>query len=423
MKPKKKFLYKILLPKKKKYIYPLLDKGLSKKDLNEGIKILKSGNITMGLKTQKFENIFKKKLKTNYALMVNSGSSANLLAAFASCNPLRKNRFKQGDQALIQALCWPTSLWPLVQTGLKINFIDVDPLTLNVSAEDLIKKVTNKTKLILIINVLGMSPDIKKIRDFCKRKKIILIEDNCESLGARYKNKYLGSFGDFGTFSFFYSHQITSGEGGMIVCNNDKDYEILFALRSHGWLGGTRFYPRRLKNFNYYAKKYPSLDPRYIFVNSGFNLRPTDIQAAIGLNQFNRLKQLIRNRKQNRKLIITCLKKDKRWNNQFEFIEPAKNINPSWMGLPVIINEKYKMQKMKFLSYLDARGIETRPIISGAFTNQPATKLYNLNPSKKKFDNAKSVQELGFLIGLHQKKITKENLSLIKNSFLNIDKV
>ena len=187
MKLKKKFLHNILLPKKKKYVYPLLDNGLSKKDLDEGIKVLKSGNITMGLKTEKFENLFKKKLRTNYALMVNSGSSANLLATFASCNPLRANRFKQGDHALIQSLCWPTSLWPLVQTGLKINFIDVDPSTLNVVAEDLINKVTNKTKLILIINVLGLSPDIKKIRNFCKKKKIILIEDNCESLGAKYK--------------------------------------------------------------------------------------------------------------------------------------------------------------------------------------------------------------------------------------------
>jgi len=275
MEPKKKFLYKILLPKKKKYIYPLLDKGLSKKDLNEGIKVLKSGNITMGSKTKTFENLFKKKLKTNYALMVNSGSSANLLATFASCNPLRANRFKQGDHALIQSLCWPTSLWPLVQTGLKINFIDVDPLTLNGVAEDLINKVTNKTKLILIINVLGLSPDIKKIRNFCKKKKIFLIEDNLESLGAKYKNKYLGSFGDFGTFSFFYSHQITSGEGGMIVCKNKKDYEILKALRSHGWSRDESV-----------TKKYPKLDPRYVFINSGFNLRPTDIQAAIGISQF-----------------------------------------------------------------------------------------------------------------------------------------
>jgi len=408
---------------KKNYIYKLLDEGISKKDILKAKNVLDSGQITMASNTKKFEETFAKNLGVKHALMVNSGSSANLLAIFAAGNPLRQNRLKKGDEVIIPVLCWSTSLWPLVQFGLKPVFIDIDPKTLNVDTNELINKIGPKTRCIFLVNVHGNSCDLFKIKNIAKKKKIILIEDNCESLGSKLKNKHLGTFGDFGTFSFFYSHQITSGEGGMIVCNNDKDYEILFALRSHGWLGGTRFYPRRLKNFNYYAKKYPSLDPRYIFVNSGFNLRPTDIQAAIGLNQFNRLKQLIRNRKQNRKLIITCLKKDKRWNNQFEFIEPAKNINPSWMGLPVIINEKYKMQKMKFLSYLDARGIETRPIISGAFTNQPATKLYNLNPRKKKFDNAQSVQELGFLIGLHQRKITKENLSLIKNSFLNIDKV
>ena len=167
---KKKFKHQILLSKKNKYIYPLLDKGLSKKDLNEGIKILRSGRITMGKKTLEFENKIKNFLGAKYALMVNSGSSANLLAAFASCNPLRKNRFKKGDEAIIQSLCWPTSLWPLVQCGLKINFVDVNPSTLNVNADDIIKNVSKKTKVILIINVLGLSPDIKKIKDFCLKK-------------------------------------------------------------------------------------------------------------------------------------------------------------------------------------------------------------------------------------------------------------
>ena len=201
---KNKFLHKILLPKNRKYIYPLLDRGLKKDDLNQGIKVLKSGMITMGKKTSFFEKIFAKKLKVKYALMTNSGSSANLLAAFASCNPLRKIRFKPGDNAIIQILCWPTSLWPLVQTGLKINFVDVNPETLNVNADEVLKKVNKKTKVIMIINVLGQSTQIDKIRSFCKKKKIILIEDNCESLGAKYNNKYLGTFGDFGTFSFFY---------------------------------------------------------------------------------------------------------------------------------------------------------------------------------------------------------------------------
>ena len=166
MKSKKKFLHSVLLPKKQNYFYPLSDDNLSKDDLNAGIKVLKSGKITMGDKTSSFEKIFSKKLKSQYALMVNSGSSANLLSVFASCNPMRKIRFKRGDHAIIQSLCWPTSLWPLVQTGLKINFVDVDPKTLNVKAEDVIKKATKRTKVILIINVLGLSTDIKKIRKF-----------------------------------------------------------------------------------------------------------------------------------------------------------------------------------------------------------------------------------------------------------------
>ena len=407
---------------KKNYKYKLLEDGISKEDILEAKSVLDSKQITMASKTKKFEEMFAKKMGVKYALMVNSGSSANLLAIFAAGNPLRQNKLKKGDEVIIPVLCWSTSLWPLVQFGLKPVFIDIDPKTLNINENELIKKITRKTRCIFLVNVHGNSCDLFKVREIAKKKKIILIEDSCESLGSKLKNKYLGTFGDFGTFSFFYSHQITSGEGGMIVCNNDKDYEILFALRSHGWLGGTRFYTRRLRSYNYYAKKYPSLDPRYIFVNSGFNLRPTDIQAAIGLNQFMRLKKLIRNRNQNRRLIIDTLKKDKRWENQFQFIEPAKNISPSWMGLPIIINKKYKKQKMKFLSYLDSRGIETRPIISGVFTNQPATKLYNLNPTKRKFNKAQDVQELGFLIGLHQKKISKNNLTLIRDSFLNIGK-
>ena len=207
----KKYIHKILLPKKQNYYYSLSEDYLSNQDLNAGIKVIKSGKITMGAKTRLFEKIFEKKFR-----------SANLLAAFASCNPKRKNRFKPGDHAIIQTLCWPTSLWPLVQTGLKVDFIDVDPKTLNVNANEVIKQVTKKTKVILIINVLGLSPDIKKIRSFCNLKKIILIEDNCEGLGAKYDNKYLGTYGDFSTFSFFYSHQITSGEGGMIICKNKK---------------------------------------------------------------------------------------------------------------------------------------------------------------------------------------------------------
>ena len=157
--------------KKNLYRYLLLENGFSKKDLDIGSKILKSGNITMNTETKKFEEAFAKKLNVKYAVMTNSGSSANLLAAFAACNPLRKNRFKKGDEVIIPALCWPTSLWPLYQTGLKIKFVDINPQTLNVDADKLISSVTKKTKVIMLVNILGISSNNQKIKDFARKKK------------------------------------------------------------------------------------------------------------------------------------------------------------------------------------------------------------------------------------------------------------
>ena len=406
---KNKFIHKILLPKKENYLYPLSNDNLSRKDLNAGINVLKSGKITMGEKTRIFEKNFARKINAKYALMVNSGSSANLLASFASCNPLRKNKFKRGDHAIIQSLCWPTSLWPLIQAGLKVNFVDVDSKTLNVNADELIKTVTKKTKVILLINILGLSSDIRKIRNFCNLKKIILIEDNCEALGAKFNRKHLGTFGDFSTFSFFYSHQITSGEGGMITCQNKNDYEILKSLRSHGW--------SRDKNI---ANKYPNLDPRYIFINSGFNLRPTDIQAAIGNNQLKKLEKFKKTRIDNRKKIIENLKKNPKWSNQFSFIKVPKKMSPSYMVLPIMIKPAYEKKKIRFINYVESKGLQTRPIISGNFINQPSARLYNLDMSKK-FPEADKVQKLGFVIGLPTKKIDNKSLNFISKTLLTID--
>ena len=158
--------------RQKKYFYQLLENGLSNDDLNQGIKVLKSKFITMSKHTLKFEKEFAKKLDAKYALMVNSGSSANLLAAFAACNPTRNNRFKRGDEVLIPVLCWPTSLWPLVQTGLKPKFVDINIKTLNVDADKIIKAINKKTKVIMLVNVLGISTDVEKVVNYAKKKKI-----------------------------------------------------------------------------------------------------------------------------------------------------------------------------------------------------------------------------------------------------------
>ena len=400
----------------KKFKYPLLSDAFSKSDINCGLKVLSSKHITMSKITRNFEKQFAKKLGCKYALMTNSGSSANLLAVSAIINPLFKNKLKPGDEVLIPAVCWSTSLWPIIQNNLKPVFVDVELDTFNVSIKDLKKKITSKTKAFMCIHVLGTSANLSQIKKLTNKKNIILIEDTCESLGAKFNNKFLGTFGELGTFSFYYSHQITSGEGGMIVCNNLINYNIIKSLRSHGWSRETTFH-------NAYKKKFKKLDDRFLFINSGYNLRPTDIQAAIAHNQFKRLNKFITIRNYNRKKIIEKVKNNKKWNNQFYFINHSKMIKPSWFGLPILIKNKFLNKKKKFLDHLTKCGVENRPILSGNFTNQPATKLYNLNSKKLVFANAQKVENLGFFIGLHTKKISNEIAEYISESLLNIDKM
>jgi CDP-6-deoxy-D-xylo-4-hexulose-3-dehydrase len=390
------------IKKKNKFHYPLHEDALTKEDLLEGFKVLVSRQLTMSKKTEEFEKYFKKKMKLNYCLMVNSGSSANLLSLFALINPLKKNKLKPGDECLVPAICWSTSLWPVLQAGLKPKLIDVDLNSYSISLETIKKNITKKTKAIILINVLGNSSNIDEIAKFAKKKKIYLIEDNCESLGSKYKNRYLGSFGDFSSFSFYYSHQITSGEGGMIACKTKNDYLLLKTLRAHGW-------DRGIKTNN-----------KFNFINSGFNLRPLEISAAIGLSQFKRLKKMMIIRSYNKDKLIACMKKSKNWKNQFSFFYPSKNITPSWFGFPLLINLKFSENKDKFLRYLELNGIETRPIISGNFINQPAIKLYKINFNKNDLKNADQIDKRGFFIGLPTIKLTSDKINRIVHLLLKI---
>ena len=399
-----------------KYNYPLLSNTLSKEDINAAKKVLDSRMITMSKKTHDFEKRFAKYLGVKFALMVNSGSSANLLAISLLVNPQRKKKLLPGDEVLIPVVCWSTSLWPIVQNNLKPVFVDIDLKNLNLDLEKLSQSLTSKTKAIMCVHVLGLSADMDFIVNFAKKNNLIIIEDTCESLGSKFNNKLLGSFGTVGTFSFYYSHQITSGEGGMIVCNSKEDYEILYALRAHGW-------SRCPTNKKKIEKKYPELDSRFIFINSGYNLRPTDIQAAIGLSQFRKKDIFKKNRSYNRELIIKEVMQSEKFKNQIEFLECSKKIDPSWFGLAVLINKQYVKKKFKYLKYLGEKKIETRPIISGNFINQPAIKLYKLNKIKKKYNNAQVVENLGFFIGLHTKIITNNLARYIASHLLKIDEL
>ena len=394
--------------------YKLLDDAFSSQDIEKGIRVLKSKQITMNKETRNFEKNFAKKVGAKYALMVNSGSSANLIALFASINPLQKYCLKKGDEVIIPAICWSTSLWPIVQAGLKPVFVDVDKDTLNMSIKDLEKKINKKTKAIMCVHILGISTEMKKINHICKKKNLILFEDTCESLGTTYDKKYLGTFGDYGMYSFYYSHQITSGEGGMVVCNNEKNYNILKSLRSHGWSRDTSFHKS-------ISKKYKKLDEKFLFINSGFNLRPTEIQAAIGNNQLKRLNKFILIRNYNREKIISALKNNYKWNEQFDFIYPKKNIYPSWFGLAILIKPQYKNKIKNFLKFINSKKIETRPILSGNFNNQPASKLYNISLKNNNFPVSNLIQDTGFFLGIHTKKITLKELNFLSKNLLKIE--
>ena len=405
-----KFLLKII----KKYSpinfdskkYPLLENAFSNSDILKGVNVLLSRKITMSKITKKFESQFGKFIGSKYCLMVNSGSSANLLAFFTLINPQKKNRLKTGDECLIPAICWSTSLWPIIQSGLKPKFIDVDLNTFSPSLEIIKKNISKKTKVVILINILGNCSEMDRIRSFLNKKNIYLIEDTCEALGSKYKNKYLGTFGDFGTFSFYYSHQITSGEGGMIICKNENDYKILHSLRAHGW-------DRGLNN---------TKNTTFNFINSGFNFRPLDITAAIASSQLKRLNQFKKIRTENRNQIIKILKNSKKWNNQYTFFEANKNLEPSWFGIPLLLNNKYVHKKNKLLNYLKKKKIETRPILSGNFINQPSIKLYNIKYDSRYLRNSQAIENRGFFIGLPTRPISLKKLKNLEKCLLNFDK-
>lgn len=391
-----------------KYIYPLIENPFSDDDIIKGINVLKSKQLTLSKETKNFEKKFTAKLKSKYSLMVNSGSSANLLALQCLINPYRKNRLKKDDEIIIPTLCWSTSLWPIVQSNLKPVFVDINPKTLNIDEEKLETKITHKTKAILLVNVLGNSCDMNKIIKIKKKYNLILIEDNCESLGSKYKKKYLGTYGDFSSFSFYSSHQISSGEGGMICCKDKNDYNIIKSLRSHGWSRGTSFE-------NEIYKKNKFLDKRFIFFNSGFNLRPTEVSAAIGHNQFKRMDKLMKIRNINRKKIINSLLNNSYLKNKIDFYYENKFVNPSWFGLSIKILIK-NFNKNKIIKKLENNGIETRPIISGNFANQPAAKLYGISLNQK-FPNTDKVYNSSFFIGLPTKQINNKFLKKIVSAF------
>ena len=258
-------------------------------------KVMLSTNVTMGEKVLDFENEFSKKFNVENSIMNNSGSSANLLAVSALCNLEFKDHLKVGDEVIVPALSWSTTVWPLIQNGLIPVIVDIDSETLNINCNEVENAISPKTRAIMPVHCYGNPCDLNALKDICKKNQLFLIEDSCESLGAKYNDEYIGSFGDIGTYSFYFSHHITTFEGGICISNNNDLSEIMRSLRAHGWL-------RELHDKNKVreiANKYPEFDPRFLFSNIGYNLRPTEMAGVVGSIQLKKLDEFVFSRRKN----------------------------------------------------------------------------------------------------------------------------
>jgi CDP-6-deoxy-D-xylo-4-hexulose-3-dehydrase len=396
---------------KQEGFFPLIAQSFDDREIVAVVDTLLTGQLTMAKKVKEFETEFAKKLKAPFAVMVNSGSSANLLAFAAAANPAREKHLKRGDEVLVPAVCWSTSVWPIIQMGMVPVFVDVDPKTLNVDLHKLKNKITPKTKAIVAVHILGNSAPMAEFLKICFEYNLIVIEDTCESLGSKANGKYLGTQSDFGTFSFYYSHHITTGEGGMVLCHSQEDYDLLKCLRAHGW-------SREMSSRKELEELNSNVDPRFLFVNLGYNFRPMEIQAAFGLHQLDRLNEMNIHRNSNRENLMDSLKTSPRWKNQLSFIEPSQDTNPAWFGFPCLISEKYAKQHRAYLSYLSECGVENRPIVSGNFARQPALKLLGVHCDPKDFPGAEIITTAGFFIGLHTEAVSSKTIKQLTDILL-----
>ncbi len=329
--------------------------------------------LTTGRFAEEFEKRFAKIFGTRHCLLVNSGSSANLLALTALTSPkLGDDRLRPGDEVITVAAGFPTTVNPIIQNGMVPVFVDVDIPTYNIDITQLEAALSPKTRAIMIAHTLGNPFDLKAVCEFAKAHDLWLVEDCCDALGATYNGKHVGTFGDIATCSFYPAHHITMGEGGAVMTDSPKLKSIIESFRDWGrdcWCapGVDNTCGKR---FDWQLGDLPhGYDHKYIYSHIGYNLKATDMQAAVGVAQLDRLPDFIAARRANFNLLKTKLK-------QFEeFLilpEPTVKSDPSWFGFPILIRESASFERKTLLQYLDKHRIGTRLLFGGNLTNQPA---------------------------------------------------
>jgi CDP-4-dehydro-6-deoxyglucose reductase, E1 len=370
----------------------LIEPSFGKDEIIEALDSLLSTKVTMGKKVKKFESKFSSYLKSKHAVMVNSGSSANLIALSALTNPWFKKQIKKNSEVITPAVTWATTVFPIQNLNLKPKFVDIDLEDFCMQTDHLDDAISSKTSLILPVHLLGNVCDMDRIKEVAKKNNLLIMEDCCEAHGAEFKGKKVGTIGNIGTFSFFLSHHITTIEGGMITTNDESLSELSKTLRAFGWT-------RDLKKKELYAKKSPDIDPRFLFVNTGFNLRPTEIQGSFGIHQIGKLEKFIKIRKENHRF---WTKRLSQFSDYFILTKEKKNTRPVYFSFPLTIRKESPFSRKDLVHFLKKSKIETRPVMGGNFIEQPVMK-YIPHSKHGKLPNSKLAMTNSFFFGNHHK--------------------
>ena len=365
--------------------YKLATSTWDNKEIDAIQRVVDSNIYSMSKSVEQYELEFASYFGSKYAVMTSSGSTANLIMT-AALFFRKENRLQRGDEIIVPAVSWSTTYFPLQQYGLKVKFVDIDLGTLNYDLAALEEAISDSTKAIMVVNLLGNPNDFNEISRIIGNRNILVLEDNCESMGATFQGKQCGTFGLMGSFSSFFSHHIATMEGGMVVTDDEECYHLLLVLRAHGW---TRNLPAK----NHVADKSDNwFEESFRFVIPGYNVRPLEMSGAIGSEQLKKLPSFIGQRRKNALFFVDTFKNDDRFLIQKEIGAS------SWFGISFILRESSELNRSDILQKLEDANIEYRPIVTGDFTKSESLKYFDYEVYEG-VKNAKYLDKNGFFVG------------------------
>jgi CDP-6-deoxy-D-xylo-4-hexulose-3-dehydrase len=368
-------------------IYPLASTTWDGLEIDAMQRVIVSGKFTMGREVSEYEKRFAEHFGAKYAVMSNSGSSANLLAVAAMRYSSRFSN-PEKNEVIVPAVSWSTTYYPIVQLGYKIKFVDIDLDSLNMSIDQTLSAIDEKTAGIFAVNLLGNPAELPALRKKCDELGIFLLEDNCESMGASIEGKMAGSYGEVGTFSSFFSHHISTMEGGMCITDDLELAQVMTSMRAHGW---TRELPQ--ENF-VHNKTGDEFDDLFRFILPGYNLRPLELSGAIGIEQIKKLNDFVSVRRDN------ALYFQEAFSGIPNVRTQAENGLSSWFGFSMVLEGPIAGRRAELVKVLNDLGIDSRPIVAGNFTKNPVLKHLD-HVEIGELPNADKIHVDGLFVGNH----------------------